>query len=122
MLRHGGIAGIGQTQFLQADAALAPRLVGDGALREEAVDQHALDFLARQLALDRAGDDLAAAAQHRHRRAGQARIAEERSLAARQLCHSISICPASSLMLRAANDWAIAWASARSMLSPPSRM
>ncbi len=30
-----------------------------------------------------------------------------RSLAARQLCHSISICPASSLMLRAANDWAI---------------
>ena len=50
------------------------------------------------------------------------RVGEQRSLAARQLCQSISIWPASSLMPFAANAWAAAWARARSMLSPPSRM
>ena len=64
MLGHRRIGRIGQTDFLQADGPLHARLLLAAAFGEKSFDQHLLDVGLEQLALDRAADDLAAAAEH----------------------------------------------------------
>src|ERR1700722_14532011 len=101
MFGDRGVGRVRQAQFLEADGTLLLRRSVWRTVRQEAFQQHLLDVGPRQLALEGAADDLAAAAQ---------------------LCHSICIWPASSVMFLAANCWAAVCARARSMLSPPSRM
>src|SRR5205807_7843107 len=65
-----------QTQLLKANRLLPPGLGVGGALREKALFQNPLQLAARELALERAADDLAAASKHRYRSDGQFAIAE----------------------------------------------
>ena len=114
---------VGQAELLQAGAALRLRAVVERAAREEAVDQRRLDVGARELGAQRAADELAAAAEDGDRQRRLAAVAEQallgRAAARRQGAQLPGVeraCPAAP---RRSRTW---WASARSMLSPPSRM
>jgi hypothetical protein len=55
----GGILRVGQAELGQAGAAATLRPIGDRGRREEAFEQGGGEFVARQLAADRAADQRA---------------------------------------------------------------
>jgi hypothetical protein len=76
----GGILRVGQAELGQAGAAATLRAIGDGGRREEAFEQGGGQFVARQLAADRAADQLGAAAGDDQRHLLDFGIAEQRLL------------------------------------------
>ena len=121
--RDRRIVRVGQAHLAQTGraAALGARVGADH--REEAVDEQRLGLLARDLGLDRAADQLAAAAEDRDRhRSPAASSPSSCSLARRHAWTSARCCIASSVLAGVASCWPAIAASARSMLSPPSRM
>ena len=80
--RDGGVGRVGQADLGQAGAAAARGQIGRSARRQEAVEQHRLEQLARELGLDRAPDDLRAAAQNIHGRRVLLGFREKRFLGA----------------------------------------
>ncbi len=71
------VGGVGQADLGQADPAARERVGRSGRSGEKAVEQHRIERLAGQFGLDRAADDLGAAAQDRDRRGGFLGVAEE---------------------------------------------
>ena len=66
--RDGGVGGVGETDLGEPGAAAALGEIGWAASRKETIQQDGLQHVARELGLDRAPDDLRAAAQHVHDR------------------------------------------------------
>ena len=64
MARDRRVGGVGQTDLGQADSTPPQGQVGRGAAGQEAIEQRLIEQLAGQLGLDRAADDLRAAAQN----------------------------------------------------------
>ncbi len=118
--RHRGVRGIGQAEADEAAGALAPRAFVGRALREEAVDDAALDLVARELDRARAADQRATAAQQRDAGAGR-RVGGQQALldgaAARHQLRQLAGAASRDARPSRVSAW---WASARSMLSPPS--
>jgi hypothetical protein len=94
----GGVLRVGQAELRQAGAAAALRPVGDRRRREEAFEQRGGQFVARQLAAQRAADQLGAAAGDDQRHGARSGSPSSASLADRQACVSARSCQASSLL------------------------
>ena len=119
----GGVGGVGEADFLQAGAAAALRHVRARDRGEEAVEQDAVEVGAAERALDGAADQAGAAAEN-----GDGVLLLLRSGLEQLLLGDAALLPERvelqgvELGALLASCWLTVWASARSMLSPPSRM
>ena len=122
MTGHRRIGGVRQTQLLKADPSLPGRHSCAGHCGEKPFSKHLVDILARQRCGHGGADEPRPAAEQCHRVLRLGRVGQEGLLGQAALVPQPCRCQVSMRWPDASSRCCSTRASARSMLSPPSRM